>query len=236
MNKLFLTTLITLLPTAALAEVRFESTEARVTTIELYTSEGCSSCPPAERWLSRYTQHSELWKNIIPMAFHVDYWNYLGWRDPYASRANSRRQRQYNQDGNLARVYTPGIVVTGEEYRGFFQASTRNAPVPAAEGTPGVLALHWDGYTATVSFEQDQPLIAHLAWLGMDIEQQIRRGENAGKTLTHHFVVLEHVSDQGNSVWTFDNLDRPEGADALVAWVSTAHDQTPLQAAGGPLP
>src|SRR3989454_6981340 len=65
----------------------FQSSERQTAVIELYTSEGCSSCPPAETWLSRLKESPGLWKNFVPLAFHVDYWDYLGWRDPWASKS-----------------------------------------------------------------------------------------------------------------------------------------------------
>jgi hypothetical protein len=79
--------LATLLSLAhACAEDRdFVSGESNVSLLELFTSEGCSSCPPAEEWTSQLRQNSLLWNQIVPVAFHVDYWNDLGWRDPYSS-------------------------------------------------------------------------------------------------------------------------------------------------------
>ena len=84
-----LTAFISLIATAAIANhataasLTLSSQEQRTTLIELYTSEGCSSCPPADRWLSRLKDDPRLWKQIVPLAFHVDYWNYLGWRDRF---------------------------------------------------------------------------------------------------------------------------------------------------------
>ena len=73
----------------------FESNNEQVSLIELYTSEGCSSCPPAERWLSKLADDESLWSHFVPLAFHVDYWDYIGWKDPYASKEYSQRQRRY---------------------------------------------------------------------------------------------------------------------------------------------
>jgi len=69
------------------------SGKAQVTLVELYTSQGCSSCPPADRWLNEFTDSDRLWTQLVPVALHVDYWDYLGWEDPYASAENSARQR-----------------------------------------------------------------------------------------------------------------------------------------------
>ncbi len=73
--------------------IAFQSSENQITLLELYTSEGCSSCPPAEIWLGRLTQSPGLWKDFVPVAFHVEYWDYLGWRDPWASKDPPARLR-----------------------------------------------------------------------------------------------------------------------------------------------
>src|SRR5579859_7181132 len=73
----------------------FESRTQQTALLELYTSEGCSSCPPAEAWLSRLKGSPVLWKDFVPVAFHVDYWDYLGWRDKLGARQFSERQRAY---------------------------------------------------------------------------------------------------------------------------------------------
>src|SRR5690348_8781739 len=76
------------------AEVfHFESGDTQTPLLELYTSEGCSSCPPAEAWLSQLKKSPKLWKDFVPVSFHVDYWDYLGWKDPFAMKAYSRRQQ-----------------------------------------------------------------------------------------------------------------------------------------------
>src|SRR4051794_39959317 len=77
-------------------EIVFESKPARAHLIELYTSEGCSSCPPAEEWMSGLKNEPRLWQDIVPIAFHVDYWDRLGWKDPFASKLWTERQTQYS--------------------------------------------------------------------------------------------------------------------------------------------
>jgi len=86
--------LFTLLTSLSANAQQFMSGEKQVPLIELYTSEGCSSCPPADRWMSKLTAHEDLWSGFVPIALHVDYWDYIGWKDPYASREYSQRQRQ----------------------------------------------------------------------------------------------------------------------------------------------
>src|SRR6476661_2706945 len=73
----------------------FESGDTQNSLIELFTSEGCSSCPPAEKWLSAFKSNPDLWKKIVPVAFHVDYWNHLGWRDRVSTPEVTQRQQHY---------------------------------------------------------------------------------------------------------------------------------------------
>src|SRR5210317_1284191 len=109
--------LIGLFEAQAESSLNFSSGDRRVTLLELYTSQGCSSCPPAESWLNRFTDDDRLWKQVVPVAFHVDYWDYLGWRDPYALPQYSDRQRRYRSKGKVSAVYTPGFVVNGGEWK-----------------------------------------------------------------------------------------------------------------------
>lgn len=94
-----------------------ESPPERVALLELYTSEGCSSCPPADRWLSELKTNNELWTRVVPVAFHVDYWDYLGWPDRFAAASFSNRQREYALQGAVSTVYTPGLIYNGSEWR-----------------------------------------------------------------------------------------------------------------------
>jgi hypothetical protein len=88
------------------APITFQSSETQTSLLELYTSEGCSSCPPAESWLSRLKESPGLWKDFVPVAFHVDYWNYLGWRDPWSTKAFTDRQHAYARTWRSDSVYT----------------------------------------------------------------------------------------------------------------------------------
>jgi len=87
--------------------------------VELYTSEGCSSCPPADRWLSGLSAQGYVPERVVPLALHVDYWDYIGWKDPYAKRVFSQRQRKLTQLQRLALVYTPQVMLQGQDFRGW---------------------------------------------------------------------------------------------------------------------
>src|SRR3954469_11090424 len=95
------------------AEVTFESGPQRTHLLELYTSEGCSSCPPAETWFSKLKDQPRLWRDFVPVAFHVDYWDRLGWRDPFAAKTWTARQYAYSTTWKNGSVYTPGFVLNG---------------------------------------------------------------------------------------------------------------------------
>jgi len=87
--------------------------------VELYTSEGCSSCPPADRWLSSLDERYKP-GTLVPLALHVDYWDYIGWKDPYGKREHSLRQRRLSQLQRLALVYTPQVLLQGRDFRGWW--------------------------------------------------------------------------------------------------------------------
>lgn len=244
---------------AAPPAFEFSSGTAKVALLELYTSEGCSSCPAADQFVSQYVGRRELWDRAIPVAFHVDYWDELGWVDPLARAAFSERQRAYQRIGYANAVYTPGFFLNGREWRGFF-GSPRQLPDPFTDTEkPGVLSIRLEhqngpGDTITVFFEGRETtaaLVAHVAGLGFDIKHQIRRGENAGRTLTHDFVVLSHqtrraVRSADGYTFTIEGLGQLQSAEgrnlhiqgatqasAIVAWVTALRDPTPLQATGG---
>src|ERR1044072_2750746 len=89
----------------------FQSGETQTALIELFTSEGCSSCPPAEKWLSALKSNPDLWKKTIQVAGHVDYWNHLGCRDRFSKPEFTPRQQRYATEWGGDSVYTPGFVV-----------------------------------------------------------------------------------------------------------------------------
>ena len=226
----------------------FTSGDHEVALVELFTSEGCSSCPPAERWLGSLAGEPGLWADFVPVAFHVDYWDYIGWPDRFASADYSARQRRYASEGNLRTVYTPGVVKGGEEWRGWF----RN-PVPeTSRKTAGALSVAVTGKRVAAAYRlrDDRPpdsvksapaeLTLNIALLGMDLQTRVRAGENRGRTLSHDFVVLgvnsSALSASGGRYATELTLPRASAAApryALAAWVSAGGRQAPVQATGG---
>ena len=243
-NKILLVNLILSggLSTAALAgEIEFNSSGARTQLVELYTSQGCSSCPPAEHLLSKQLQSNRLWKDIIPIAFHVDYWDYLGWKDIYSKPSYTQRQHQHYQLGNVSNVYTPGFVVDGKEWRGFF----RGRDIPKTQETAGDLTLNWDSenQTAQVTYVDSvrQPSYCYFAILGFEQGVAIAAGENTGLKINQDFVALhvqktaikrEASSYQCQASLQFHTEGLTHKSRAIVSWVTDSLEQ-PLQATGG---
>ena len=219
----------------------FESAETPTTLIELFTSEGCSSCPPADAWISKLKQNPDLWKSVVPVVFHVDYWNGLGWPDRFATAANTARQRRYSATWKTNSVYTPGFVLNGREWRdGPNQNYLPTTPAPTIGKLR--LALH-DRTHAEVTFSPCQqastPVQVELALLGGNLESDVKRGENSGRKLRHDFTVLHFtvtplrlVGSQYTAVLALPPKPIYEPI-AIAAWVTTSDGQPPIQATGG---
>ncbi len=180
------------IPLLAAEPQTFESATTPPVLVELFSSEGCSSCPPAEAWVSALKSSPDLWKRVVPVVFHVDYWDRLGWPDRFASREFTARQARYAAAGGVASVYTPGFVVNGREWRGWFESK----PLPATGAAKGgrLKVTLRDRTRAEIVFTPaaagTPPLFVEFALLGGGIESDVRRGENSGRKLRHDFVVL----------------------------------------------
>jgi hypothetical protein len=217
----------------------FRSGSARATLVELYTSEGCSSCPPADRWYSTLLDHPRLWQSVVPVAFHVDYWNHLGWEDRFSDPAYAARQRRYHEQGVAGGVYTPGVFAAGREWRRWRDAALK---VPATGEVAGVLSLALEGGRVDAVFapakDSGEKLQLHVVLMGFGLETPVAAGENRGELLRHDFVVLGHTVLQENARnWSGKLPESALAADAsrlaLAAWVSPVDRQEPLQALGG---
>ena len=225
---------------AADPESTFSSGSQRVSLVELYTSEGCSSCPPADRWLSSLARREGLWRDFVPVALHVDYWDDIGWPDRFARPEYGDRQRRYAREMRKPVVYTPGLFVDGREWLGWRQQQDP----PHNDETAGVLTLRLRGNGIDVEYRANRPiretLRVHLGLVGMQVETDVRAGENRGRRLRHDFVLLHldrielRVNEDGQSaVARLPRVETEPAADAIVAWVSTDRRQAPLQATGG---
>jgi len=166
-----------------------QSTAIAPPVIELYTSEGCSSCPPADRWLSRLKSEP----SAVALAFHVDYWDRLGWKDRFASAAYTQRQAQQQAISGARFSYTPQVILDGVDRPDWPRAMVGSAGRPAASVSVA-LARDANHFTATVAPAAGSP--AHLAAYWAVTEQghvsQVQAGENQGATLSHDYVVREY--------------------------------------------
>lgn len=226
-------------------DIVLESQPQRATLVELYSSEGCSSCPPAEKWVSQLKSDPRLWKQIVPVVFHVDYWDGLGWPDRFARKAYTQRQYDYQARWNASNVYTPEFIVDAREWHGWFDGGT--LPLSKSETIGSLRAVvQREGWGVKVTYGPVPSLDSlqytiNVAWLGMGIGSNVGAGENSGRTLVHDFVVLDFRSKatsatdgKGISVeFSGPNLrtdgDKPG---AIAVWIS-AEDGSIVQATGG---
>jgi hypothetical protein len=229
------------------ATVEFQSSPRQVSLLELYTSEGCSSCPPAEAWLSKLKNSQGLWDEFVPVAFHVDYWDNLGWKDRFSDEQYTERQQSYAQLWSASDIYTPEFVLNGKEWHDWF--GFRGAPSSTAT-QPGVLQVrsndgkHWEA-TFSPGAAEDAHYEITAAVLASDVGSDVSAGENSGRHLNHDFAALSLITrsltSQTNGGFQGKFIIDPQpkeiiGRFALAVWVTHEGQLEPLQATGGWLP
>jgi hypothetical protein len=210
--------------------------DAGFAVVELFTSQGCSSCPSADENLASIARQAERdGKNIITLSFHVDYWNYLGWKDPYSSEEATKRQRLYAGVHGSKQVYTPQIVVNGtNELLGSSREKSKVA-IQKAISRPTRSTLNLEA-------QADQQTV-HVIWkaTGIDandllnvalvqnlVQDKVKSGENGGHTLKHVNVVRDfrvvNPAKENDSI----DLDLPQGLKPsdfhVVAYVQSEQD------------
>jgi hypothetical protein len=175
-------------PAADAASCSAASGPIRTRLLELYTSEGCSSCPPADRWLSQLPRDA----GVVALAFHVDYWDRLGWKDRFAQAAFSQRQRDRNRLTGW--VYTPQFMLDGADFRGWHRGLPARAPVPAQahltlslDTLPGHIDTRTEVRYASTAAGRNARL--YLALTENRLSSSVTAGENARRTLRHDDVV-----------------------------------------------
>ncbi|GLQ54464.1 DUF1223 domain-containing protein [Devosia nitrariae] len=164
--------------------------------VELFTSQGCSSCPPADELLTELAQRGD----IVALGYHVDYWDYIGWPDTFGAEANSKRQRAYASRWGSSRIYTPQIVVNGE--KGVVGSKRHDVTLALAQaGLALPIALAVEDGVLSISIEGQAGLDEAMIWLVTYLdaaEIAIERGENEGKSLLYSHVV---TGRQALGVW-----------------------------------
>lgn len=217
--------------------------------VELYTSEGCSSCPPAEKWLSRFAAKREA--GVVPIAFHVHYWDYIGWKDVYADPRHTQRQQAFALATGARSVYTPQVIVAGRDFRAWsseraFSEALRDArsqkaaasieitPVRAADGSI-------EGRVSAAVAQTPHATLQLVVALTQDgITSKPNAGENKGDTLAQNFVVRDVAEFGGGSSLggQFRFKPKPDWDPArmsVVAFVRDVRSGRVLQALAAPL-
>ena len=220
--------------------------------VELYTSEGCSSCPPADRWLSATFAKDKAGAVGIPLAFHVDYWDRLGWKDRFATAAYTERQYEGMRANRVRFVYTPQVLVQGRDFPEWHDrraatslASAAAKPARAditleAEPQGGSIAVR---ATARVPSPGDRKGAAlYVALVDDGLASDVKAGENAGARLVHDHVVrllrAGPVPDANGDVRWSITLPLPAeagSASTVVAFVQNSGTGDVLQALALPL-
>jgi hypothetical protein len=160
--------------------------------VELYTSEGCSSCPPADAWLSTLkTAHKE--GKVVAQAFHVSYWDYIGWTDRFAAPAYTQRQRELSARTNLNSIYTPQVAKNGITVRGF-DAKSAVASGEAAQANIELQQTEANRFEARIEPAQaGERWSAYFTVTEHEHISRVNAGENKGETLKSDFVVRQYV-------------------------------------------
>src|SRR5687768_15224766 len=193
---------LSLLPTAEARQCAARSPEKTVALVELYTSEGCDSCPPADRWLSSLGAGGYGPDRVVPVSLHVDYWDYIGWKDPYARQAHSARQRKMAKLARAAMVYTPQVLLQGQDFRGWGSAAGFEQAVAKINARPAKARISllldtrpkeaFEVEARAELLERTQTEAAlYIGAYENKLVSEVKAGENRGRTLPHDYVVLQ---------------------------------------------
>ena len=182
---------------AIAAECSAKSGAQTVPLLELYTSEGCSSCPPADKWMSGIKTDK-----VTPLAFHVDYWDYIGWKDKFSKAEYSDRQRKTAAFGGAGFVYTPQFVMNGRDFKGWDNsrlsqsveasqklASRANLSLNVVTEANGDITLKSTAQTVKPNDAKNSDIF--VAIYENKLVSQVKAGENSGSTLKHDYVVRD---------------------------------------------
>jgi hypothetical protein len=183
-------------PVFAGTPIVVNSGDRQTAVVELYTSEGCSSCPRADRWLEKLVTAPQQDLDLLALAFHVDYWDHLGWKDRFSNVDYTKRQRVLGANNRQRTIYTPEFFVNGKEARGSGNILNK---IQQTNQQPASITLQ-----LTVSREQSELVVAvqtpseldngepiHHRYLVYEnkLSTDVKRGENSGKVLRHEQVV-----------------------------------------------
>ncbi len=190
------------------AECTVNNGAQRVAVFELFTSEGCSSCPPADKWISELPAKKLGADRVIALGFHVDYWNQLGWIDPFSQAIFSARQHQHSKRRGVSFVVTPQLLLNGQDYRRAVVFDDIDARVSAINRTKpqADIRIKINSRGATLDSKVDVRVAGdadqrraqvYLALYENNLVTAVKAGENRGHTLKHDFVVRKLVGPLG---------------------------------------
>jgi hypothetical protein len=184
--------------------------------VELFTSEGCSSCPPADEVVADLARQNE--KNVFILGYHVDYWNYLGWKDVYSNSVFSNRQKQYASTLNLTSVYTPQIVVNGKtELVGSDKNKLQQTIAKELSSEMikpfDISAKSADGKNVSVNLKTDYNSneMINVALVQLQAQSDVKHGENNGKQLHHINIVRDFKTIDASAKQQSVNFILPAG-------------------------
>ncbi len=216
--------LVALLLTGAGLAMPVLAQERPLVVIELYTSQGCSSCPPADELLARLADRDD----VLALALHVDYWDYIGWPDTFARPEHTERQKAYARAAGMRTIYTPQMIIAGKDHVigskpmeiADYLEMYRDQPAAvylSAERRGG--QIHIDAIRAT-HMPVPQDLMVMLVAVERRATVQIKRGENAGRTMTYRNIVtdLEQISAWDGQGELEAVLDLPKLSGKGDAW------------------
>jgi hypothetical protein len=245
----FLAAALAMVPLVApAAECSVRSGPHTAALVELYTSEGCSSCPPADRWLSAFVPAAAN-GDVVPVAFHVGYWDYIGWKDAFADPRYTQRQRDLAAATGSSYVYTPQVVVGGRDFRAWTSARSLESAFGAIRRKPAAVTIDVSlvvgadrGFTAEVTATPREGIATSDLAIFTVVTQnglgnQVTAGENRGEKLRHDFVVRDLASHRGLGRATATFKPRPDWAPekmALAAFVQNVKTGEVLQAVALP--
>ncbi len=226
-------------------EKKYPMTEAfkPIAVIELFTSQGCSSCPAADQLLSKTMSNAKKnSKNILAISFHVDYWNKLGWSDPFSSEEYSARQRAYAEHFNLSSVYTPQILFNGtKEFVGSDESKLNAALQLSLNTTPAVAfktleCVSGNDAIPSVKFSLDgdyADCTINFALIAISETTSIKRGENVGRTVTNENVVRQFISTPATATGEISFKKSPLPLRSNTAVVAYVQRKADLKIIGG---
>ena len=254
LHRLLCAGLLCLLPAAAAIagndDCSARSANHTVALLELFTSEGCSSCPPAERWLSSLGDSRTTIDKVVPLSLHVDYWDYIGWKDQFAQSGFGERQRRMAQQSGTSAVYTPQFFIQGRSYRPPSSLSAFNDDLDAiysrqpradlaltlGSANGGKLPVKVTAGVREGTTDESVQLVVVLYQNALS--SRVTAGENAGAILRHDFVVREWIGPrllpptghiEETAVLALPP-DSPAVDFGVVAFVQQARSQEVLQA------